>query len=522
MERVATALWSHFFQRAAQAIAHRTRSMRANAWRSRHAVMTTFLLISMLAGGCGQPAVAPEGSLEAFTNHLDERLPQLMDRYDVPGASMALVQNGELVWLGAYGYADRKRRHEMTTDAVFRAESISKPVTAWGVMLLVEEGRIELDDPVEQYVGDAVLPESEYDERQVTVRRLLSNSAGLPLGPIGADAEYAPGSDMPSLRAYVSQEARLTRAPGTAFEYSNVGYNTLGLLVEAVTGRDFAAYMADSVLIPLGMHQSSFAWSDTLRAAMPVGYELDGSPVPAYVYAANASGGLLSTAEDVAHFIRAEMAGSYSANEDGLSPTSVRELHMPQVDVPGLFGWVAEAYGLGHFVETLPSGQRAVWHGGQGHGWMTHFHAVPEAGDGIVILTNSERSWPLMAHVLSDWARWSGFGSVKFSRITSATTALWMLTGLIALVGLVQALRLAHAWHRGHRRWAPWSRAERLRRGLQAALGTGIIAALAWGAAQPYLFATSIFPNAAGWAGAALAVLGSTLLLSALCPYSDD
>lgn len=486
--------------------------------------MAACLGLILLVGGYTSQAADSEAPLEAFTAHLDARVPRLMDRYDVPGVSMALVQGGEPVWTGAYGYADRERGRKMTVDAVFRAESISKPVTAWGVMRLIEQGRVELDAPAERYLGGFAFPESEYDERTVTVRRLLSNSAGLPLGPIGADVEYAPGSDMPSLRDYLMREVHLTRDPGTAFEYSNVGFNMLERVVEEATGRDFAAYMADEVLKPLGMNRSRFAWTEALCSSMPVGYDLEGAPVPPYVYPVVASGGLFANAEDIARFVGAEMTGAYAkpppdtTGRAVLQPESIRLLHRPQIEIGGLFGLVADAYGLGHFLEKLPSSQQAVWHGGQGHGWMTHFHAVPESSDGIVILTNSERSWPLMAQVLRDWARWSGFGSVKFGRITHATTALWILIGLVALGTLGQGYHLVRGGRRGRRQWAPWSRASRMTRGLQVALGIGIIVALAWSAAQPYLFATSIFPNAAGWAGGALAALAVTLILSALFP----
>lgn len=496
----------------------------------RIAIPAFFMLVLLLAGsGCTQVPVGPGDPLEAFTAHLDERVPRLMDRYDVPGATLALVQRGEVVWSGAYGYADREQRRAMTVDAVFRAESISKPVTAWGVMRLIEQGRVELDAPVERYLGGFEFPETGHPGHAVTVRRLLSNSAGLPLGPIGTDAEYAPGSDMPSVRDYLAREARLVQEPGTGFVYSNVGFNTLELLIEEVTGRNFAAYMADEVLRPLGMHRSRFAWAETLRTAMPMGYELPGTPVPPYVYPVVASGGLLAPVEDIARFVCAEMAGAYEATDSdtarpdstGLSVlrrASIRRLHSPQVDVRGLFGLVADAYGFGHFLEALPDGRRAVWHGGQGHGWMTHFHAVPASGDGIVILTNSERSWPLMARVLHDWARWNGFGSVKFGRITHATTALWMGIGAVALVSLRQVYRLLHGWCRGRRRWGPLSKSSRLTRSLQAALAMGVIGALAWSAAQPYLFVSSIFPNAAGWAGITLVIGAAVLGLSVLFP----
>ncbi len=126
----------------------------------------------------------------------------------------------------------------MAVDAICRAESISKSITAWGVMRLVEQGLVGLDDPVQQYLGDWKLPESEYSEQEVTIRRLLSHSAGMSLGTIGE--EYTPQSNIPSLRDYLTHEARLIREPGSGFLYSNPGFN----LLELLTGRDFAEYMA--------------------------------------------------------------------------------------------------------------------------------------------------------------------------------------------------------------------------------------------------------------------------------------
>jgi len=487
------------------------------------------VLVVLTAFGCTAPMVDPGAPLDRFTAQLDARVPSLMDRFDVPGATLALVRDSVVVWSGAYGYADRERNRPMTVDAVFRAESISKPVTAWGVMRLVEQGQIDLDAPAARYLDGFALPDADDAARPITVRHLLSNSAGLPLGPVGPDAEYAPGQPMPSLQDYLAQSACRVQAPGAGFIYSNVGFNTLELLVEEVTGRDFAAYIADEVLRPLGMARARFGGTEPLRAAMPLGYEMDGTPVPPYVYPARAAGGLLATVEDIARFVRAEVAGPDAqapvattdvdtADRAVLAPERIRLLHEPQVEIGGLFGAVADAYGLGHFIETLPGGQRAVWHGGQGHGWMTHFHAVPATGDGIVILTNSERSWPLMARVLRDWSQWSGGGAVQFSRIVHATTALWGLIGLIALTALGQAIRLGRGWWRGRRRWAPFARTARLARSLQAAAAVGVIAALAWSLAQPYLFVTSIFPIAAPWAGITLLVGALVLALSAVLP----
>lgn len=497
------------------------RIMRRLANRLRRTAVPAFsLLILFVGAGCSRPPFEARDSIDTFSGYLDGRIPRLMKQYGVPGVSVALVRGGEVVWSAAYGYADLEHNRKMTVDSVYRVESISKSVTAWGVIRLAEQGLVDLDAPVQQYLGNWKPPESEYSWQKVTVRRLLSHNAGLPLGTIGM--EYPPQSDMPSLRETMLHEAQLIHEPGSGFLYSNTGFNLLELLIEEVTGRDFAEYMADEVLTPLGMNNSGFTWNETLASAIPSGYDLQGTPVPLYVYPVKASGGLFAPVGDIARFVASGMTGSYYSDHAVLGREGIRKLHTPQVDIPGIFGFVADSYGFGHFIEDLPDGRRAVWHGGQGHGWMAHFHAVPESGDGIVILTNSQRSWPLMAQVLNDWARWSGFGSIKMGRITYGIIALRTLIGMMALLSLWQLIRLVRGLRSGSRRLAPLSGDSRKVRLLQAALGMGAIAALAWGAAQPYLMVSSIFPGTAGWAGVSFFVLAVIVVLSALLPRVED
>ncbi len=457
-------------------------------------------------------------SLEALTAHLDARIPALMSRYNIPGVSIALVRGGELVWSNAYGYANVEERRPMTVQSVCRAESISKSVTAWGVMKLVEQGLVELDAPAQNYLRDWQIPDSQFDEQAVTVRMLLSASAGMPLGEIGKAVEYAPGSEMPSLQDYLTREARLIQEPGSGYLYSNVGFNLLELLIEEVTGRDFAEYMQSEVLNPLGMNASGFDWNESLVSLVPNGYELNGAPVPPYVYPARASGGLFTTVEDLARFVSGGMTGRYHHNNPVLSLNSLRQMHDSQVQVSDIYRCVAESYGFGYFIETLPNGQKAVWHGGQGHGWMTHFHAVPETGDGIVILTNSQRSWSLIAAVLSDWARWNNFGSVQFGKITYAAAAFWIFIGLIALLTLTLMFYLARDLAHGALRFAPFAAEALGARLFKAAAGMSIAAFIGWRISQPYLFETSLFPASAGWAGWAFLALSGVLAISALFP----
>ena len=479
-------------------------------------VLGLFTTIFMAACNPTRGSAGNGNNVDGLIAQLDEQIPKLQERYDVPGVSIALIHEGELVWSNAYGYADFEKGRKMRVDSICRAESISKSVTAWGVMRLVEQGLIDLDAPVQEYLVDWQFPPSEFDTREVTVRRLLSGNAGLPLGTIGEAAEYAPNSPMPSLREDLSKEAKLIKEPGSGFLYSNPGFNVLELVVESVTEQDFATYMEKEVLVPVGMLGASYNWNETFADELPIGYELQGQPVYPYIYPVKGAGGLFADVEDIARFVSAGVVDPSGGNQDVLSAKSINQIHTPQVEIPGLFGFVADAYGFGHFIETLPNGQKAVWHGGQGHGWMTHFHLVPETGDGIVILTNSQRSWPLIAGILTDWAAWNGFGSVKFSLIQTGTLGIQILAVIIILGGLQQAYQLVKNVRNGKRRFALLGGGYNLVRIFKLVLGISVIAVIAWGAFQPYLFITSIFLGTINWVAGGLLGLSIIILVSAL------
>jgi CubicO group peptidase (beta-lactamase class C family) len=481
--------------------------------------LTILLLLLASMMGCFSSKADSRESAAEFSAYLDRRIPGLSKRFGIPGVGIALVQNGGLVWSSAYGYADLEHKRTMTADAVCRMESISKSVTAWGVMRLVERELLELDAPIRGYLHSWRLPETQFDQREITIRRLLCGNAGLALGTIGESVEYAPQTRMPTLQAYLNGEVRLLREPGSGFMYSNAGFNLLELVIEEVTGSDFATYMAADVLEPLGMHHASFAWDSSFHASIPTGYEIDGTVVPPYVYPASASGGLFATVEDIAHFVCAEMTGDNLSDHGVLHVETIRLLHEPQVDIPGLFGFVAEHYGFGHFIETLSDGRKAVWHGGQGHGWMTHFHAIPASGDGIVILANSQRSWPFIAQVLTDWSQWLGVKPVKMGRITYATRALWGLITLVVLITLWQAYRLVAGLVNGTRWFAPLGRGSGIRTFLQLAFGWAVIVFLVWSAFQPYLLISSVFPRASIWAGFSFLALSAINVISACFPH---
>lgn len=439
---------------------------------------------------------------------LDRAIQQQMARYDIPGLVIAVMEEGRIVWKKAYGYADLKAKKRMTTDTLCRVESISKPVTAWGVMKLVDTGRVDLDAPVQRYFSRWHLPDTPWNESAVTVRRLLSHNAGMPLGTIGV--RYDPDDAIPSLRDHLSHDARLVSEPGTGFSYSNAGYNVLELLIEEVTGDDFGEYMKHEVLRPLGMMRANFNWHDDFSSKVPHGYDLQGKAIPPYVYPDRASGGLFADINAVAAFLAAGM-GSGSL----LSEETLREMYTPQVDLSGYYKVVFDSYGLGYFIEELPGGVKVVSHGGQGSGWMTHFAAFPGKGDAIILLSNSQRSWPAFSYILKEWARWKGFSPLGMSVIASAVPVMWVIVLLISLaaVGLF---------------WRPGSLlisgsgilSLSLRKGMWPfiSLGFGIVLGGTVAAVfmMDYFFLFSVFPVAAYWMLYTLAVLSMALMLKSL------
>jgi CubicO group peptidase (beta-lactamase class C family) len=461
------------------------------------------LLIMLFSGSLQiKRDMRADAPLDEFKALMDERIPALMKLYGIPGCNIALVKNNEVVWTEGYGYADVASGRALTTDTPMSVQSITKSVTVWGVMRLVEKGLIGLDAPVSQYLKSWQFPLTEYPAEKITVRQLLSHTSGMPLGDF--TNIYSPGEAMPSNRDVMTGEAVLMREPGTGFSYSNTGYNLLEILIEDVTEQGFSEYIHTEVLLPLGM-ESAFLDIDTAANPYPpTGYNLRGEPVPVYLYPSMASGGLFATAYDIARFAVAGMQENPVLNGE-----SIKLLYAPQSHKIGIYGLIFEAYGFGHYIEKLPNGMLSVSHGGQGNGIMTHWQAVPETGDAIVILTNSQRSWPFIACVLSDWAQWRGFPSVGMGRIIWGHYVLCVVIGILVSATLLVLLRPVSTFHRQKRTGV---------RMLRAGTAFILLGILIWCACQKYLFITSVFPILSVWFGGAAFVFSIVLLLSVVLP----
>lgn len=453
-----------------------------------------------------------------FLQYFDHRIKVLMGKYEIPGVNIAIIRQGKILWANAYGFADKEKTIPMKLETTCRVESISKSVTAWGILKLVERGAISLDEHIIKHLKTWKFPPSAFHPEAITIRQLLSHSAGLPLGTIGV--RYAPDDVIPPLRESLYRDAVMMASPGSTFSYSNTGFNLLELLIEEVTNKPFAVYMHQEILQPLGMNHSSYQWSKSFQP-FPNGYTLNGKPVPPYVYPEKGAGGLFSTIEDITQFVTAGMTKFNNTGTKVLNHKSIQALYNPTVKIPGLYGFAFPWYGLGHFIEFSKNNVMAVSHGGQGTGWMTHFHSIPETGDGIVILTNSQRSWPFFAYILNDWAQWIGFDSVGMSNIIYAEYALWILVYLIFMILLIYVYRLLKGLVLHTRSLMLIQKRYSPNQILKLCVACCLFGILLWAVNQDYLFITSVFPEASIWAGYCLAFCGVVLLMYFFIPEKN-
>lgn len=492
-------------------------------------ILLSLSFVSMLSYSCQKKANSDADHYQArhfpetvhlesvgFIATLESKVPIWLRKNKIPGAVFALIHQGQPVWFGAFGYADVENKIPMHLDNICRVESISKSVTAWGILKLVQDGLIDLDEPVARYLKSWTFPPSKYQTEKLTVRHLLTHSSGLKLGTIGI--RYMPESELPSLRSALTQDVILFQEPGQSFFYSNAGFNLLELLVEEVTGKDFGVYMEEEVLNPLGMDNAAFGWDPRFESRVPNGYDLTNHSIPPYVYPERASGGLFATIGDVAAFAIAGMPDFSNSGSEVLEKDMILQMFQEQMPLSGFYSMAFPSYGLGHFLEDLSNGKRAISHGGQGSGWMTHFHSIPESGDAIIILTNSQRSWPFFADILTIWGDFLGVEKVGMSVISLGNTLVWILLFLIGLGSLLSLVLLLFQWKFGIRKLNISRLAKRWPSILSFFLGWLLVGILIWANSQPYLFIEAVFPGPSPWLVRSILLLAIALLSFSILP----
>lgn len=333
-----------------------------------------------------------QNGINEVIEKLDENLPKLMKSAGVPGVQIAFI-DGDKIITKEYGYSNKGKKTKVAKDTMFQVGSVSKMVSAWGVMKLVEDGKIDLDKPVQNYLTRWNIPQSEYNSEGVTARRLLSHTAGLSLqGYAGIKPSKTSATIEESLSGNTNGagDVRLIYQPGSRFQYSGGGYTLLQLLVEETSDMAFEKYLEEQILVPLDMNNSSFEASEQVINKTSKAYGALGQKRPNYIYTEKAAAGLYSTAEDLAKL------GLEVLNTTGkaLKPSTINSM-IQKVDNTN--------WGLGFQVGTIDDEVLSVGHGGANRGWRAHFNLLPQKKQGVVILTNGDMGDTVIAEITAYW-----------------------------------------------------------------------------------------------------------------------
>ncbi|PYS67859.1 MAG: hypothetical protein DMF69_21865 [Acidobacteria bacterium] len=360
--------------------------------------------------------------VENFITRLDRRVPELLLRYNVPSAVVAVIHE-EQTYSRSWGLADLKSARLPSNTTKYNVASISKLITAWTVMRLVQEGKVSLDAPVQRYLSRWKLPPSKWN-REVTVRRLLSHTAGLSMAAV---PQYGQTNLVPSLPAMLSSKepVRVVEQPGHSFKYSGGGFAILQLLVEEVTKQPFARYAELAVLKPLGMVNSTFKVPEENDTNSATPYDKNLRQLPHYHFAAQGAAGLYTTANDLAVLSRATMTKDGDSSSFPLDLTTIALMRSPaKVAKPDPFG-----YGLGYSIVPLPVSGSGFGHAGSNDGWTSVLTTIPQSGDAIVVLLNRSDAFPVYRDLMCDWVesvqgkRWPGFCDARSQVWTKEDTA---------------------------------------------------------------------------------------------------
>ena len=322
------------------------------------------------------------------TYHIEERMRELR----IPGVSIAVLNDGVVEWAKGYGMADSTENRKVTTETLFQAGSISKPVAATRAHQLVELGLLDLDEDVNTYLSSWQLPDNEFTTKEkVTLRRMLNHTAGL---TVWGFPGYAKGEDVPSIPNILdgqgnTDSVRVYKEPGGDWQYSGGGYTIMQLMVTDIEQKPFPAIMFENVLKPLNMQSSTYEnpLPEKYHGIAAAGYYADGTQVAGkwHTYPEMAAAGLWTTPSELILWGK-EIQQILQTQKDGLLKAgTVNEMLIPTKDQQG----------LGPFVMDLTFG-----HGGADEGFRAELLVWKETANAIVIMVNSDNGSTIMREII--------------------------------------------------------------------------------------------------------------------------
>ncbi len=371
-------------------------------------------------------SVAPSGDRQAFVSVIEEK----MIASHQGSIAVVLLEDGSVIY---EKFSTEKEAIDENT--VFPLASMSKFFSAYGVIQLANAGKISLDQPITDYLTRWQLPKSEFDNSKVTIRQLLSHTAGLTDG-LGF-GDYQAEETVPSLEASLSNPRAsqgtktivVGKEPGTEWAYSGGGYLILELIIEEVSGMSFSDWMQQTVFNPLEMKQSSYHYLGDL-SHVATSYDKSGNPAPYYRYASNAATGLSASAADLTLFAKALINQVHQA--------STKTLREPLGYTAGAAIW-----GAGAMLYAPTTGGDVVFgHDGSNDPAINSTLRInPDNGDAIIVLTTGGDH--LASALAYEWTLWqTGYPDfLSFNKALASTVLPTGIGAFFILLGVIVMFR---------------------------------------------------------------------------------
>jgi D-alanyl-D-alanine carboxypeptidase len=333
------------------------------SWKSLSLLSLLAFTISLPAQAT--PTIQPRSLHAELRPALDDRIKGIMQRQNIPGMAVVVIKNGLVLEMKGYGLADRQTQATVGANTAFPIGSVSKQFTAAAVMLLVEDGKLDLDQPISQYLND--LPVT---WNPLTIRQLLNHTSGI------SEENAWKANKAEKILKYGN--TKLDFPSGTAWSYSNTGYIVTGLIIEKASGQTYRDFMHDRIFAPIGMTNTQAELSQVPNLAVGLTDRgIESSDFRQWQWA-GAAGNIISTATDMGKWVQAIDQGKL------LKPTSYQELWAAAKLTNGR----SEPYGLGWGIGNF-NGHRSTSHGGAVAGYASGLVRFPDDRIDVIVLTNN-------------------------------------------------------------------------------------------------------------------------------------
>ena len=329
---------------------------------------------------------------------LKEEIKEVMDAGSIPGASIAVVKGDQVLWVGGLGKADASREVDVTADTLFRVGSVSKSFTALAVLKLVEQGRLDLDTPVRQFLPNVNYVNPWMKTHPITVAHLLEHTTGF-------DDIHFPEiakDDVPNITLEAGlafhPHSRVSRwPPGTHMSYSNSGPPIAALVLESITGQEFESFAKEHVFMPLGMADSTFRYPDKNSERLAKGHELDGKTYERYDHILfRPSGALNTSARDMSRYLRLMINRGELDGIHVFQPETIHRMERPKTTLAARSGHEF-GYGLGNYAMVVAGHQFHGHDGSMATGFMatSAYSSDLQVGYFVALNTINPRLWDI-------------------------------------------------------------------------------------------------------------------------------